>query len=106
MENKEIKFNMAEIDQDVLEVIQKNDVEKILNDDKLYNRALLNAFAELLSEMKKLSQVQEELLTVISMLSNEKLQEFFYGVKENYEEAVKEQAKIVSIKEGKKKKNK
>lgn len=106
MENKEIKFNMAEIDQDVLEVIQKNDVEKILNDDKLYNRALLNAFAELLSEMKKLSQVQEELLTVISMLSNEKLQEFFYGVKENYEEAVKEQAKIVSIKEGKKKKKK
>ena len=45
---------------------------------------MLNAYAELLMEFKKLNEFQDNLLNIISMLSNEKLQEFFYGVKENY----------------------
>ena len=32
---------------------KKQEIEKVLSDDKLFNRALLSAFAELLSEMKK-----------------------------------------------------
>jgi hypothetical protein len=87
---KKPELKMADIDLDVLETIQKQEIEKVLSDDKLFNRALLSAFAELLSEMKKLSQAQDDLLNTISILSNEKLQAFFYGVKENYEELSKE----------------
>lgn len=90
---KKPEFKMADIDLDVLETIQKQEIEKVLSDDKLFNRALLSAFAELLSEMKKLTQAQDELLSIISMLSNEKLQDFFYGVKEAYEQAKSEKEK-------------
>lgn len=90
---KKPEFKMADIDLDVLETIQKQEIEKVLSDDKLFNRALLSAFAELLSEMKKLSQAQDDLLSIISMLSNEKLQDFFYGVKEAYEQAKSEKEK-------------
>lgn len=90
---KKPEFKMADIDLDVLETIQKQEIEKVLSDDKLFNRALLSAFAELLSEMKKLTQAQDELLSIISMLSNEKLQDFFYGVQEAYEQAKSEKEK-------------
>jgi hypothetical protein len=91
---KKPEFKMADIDLDVLETIQKQEIEKVLSDDKLFNRALLSAFAELLSEMKKLSQAQDDLLSIISMLSNEKLQDFFYGVKEAYEQAEKDEQEV------------
>ena len=90
---KKPELKMADIDLDVLETIQKQEIEKVLSDDKLFNRALLSAFAELLSEMKKLSQAQDDLLSIISMLSNEKLQDFFYGVQEVYEQVKNEKEK-------------
>ena len=79
-----IETKMAEIDDKVLEIMQKEKIEKALGDPKLFNRVLLNAFAELLVEFKKTNEYQDNLLNIISMLSNEKLQKFFYGVKENF----------------------
>jgi hypothetical protein len=89
VENKQPEVKIAEIDNDVLELLQKDKIDKILGDQKLFNRAMLNAYAELLSEFKKLNEYQDNLLGIVSMLSNEKLQEFFYGVKENYNNEVK-----------------
>ena len=84
MEKQQPKIKVAEIDNEALEILQTKSIEKALSDPKLFNRTMLNAYAELLMEFKKLNEFQDNLLNIISMLSNEKLQEFFYGVKENY----------------------
>lgn len=97
MAKKKIKTTSAEIDEEILALFQQENTKKIINDQKLFNRAILNAFAELLAEFKKLNECQENLLTTVSMLSSEKLQEFFYEVKKNYNEAVKEEKNNVTV---------
>ena len=94
-ENKqEIKINPAEIDDDVLKLFEQDKVRQILNDPKLFNRAMLSAFAELLSEFKKLNQQQETLLNIITTLSNDKLQDFFCEVSKNYSKDTSKTDKI------------
>jgi len=85
------KIKIEEIDNEILEIMQKEKVEKMLGNEKLFNRAMLNGYAELLTEFRKLNECQDNLLNIISMLSNEKLQSFFYGVKENY---IKEENRV------------
>lgn len=97
MAKKKIKTTSAEIDEEILALFQQENTKKIINDQKLFNRAILNAFAELLAEFKKLNECQENLLTTVSMLSSEKLQEFFYEVKKNYNEAVAEEKNNVTV---------
>lgn len=90
---KKIKVKSAEIDNGILALFQQENTQKIINDQKLFNRAMLNAFAELLAEFKKLNECQENLSNIISMLFSDKIQEFLFEVKKNYNEAV-EEAKI------------
>ncbi len=86
---EEIKVEKAEIDNDVLKTIEKDKVQKLLDDPKLFNRAMLNAYAELLSEFKKLNEYQDTLLNIITTLSNDKLQEFFSEVSNNCKKSAK-----------------
>lgn len=85
--NKEYK----EIDKDVLETMAKESLSKITNNPVLMKRALLNAMAEMLSEFKHLNQSHEEFVNILTILSNEKIQEFFYEVKKNKDEVEKEE---------------
>lgn len=81
MDNK-LDINYADIDKEVLEIISQEKVEKLLSDEKLFNRAMLNAYAEMLSELKKVKDLQEQFVQVITILSSSKLKDFFTNAKE------------------------
>lgn len=97
MENNEVKITEAKIDKDVLDVMKSENVLTALEDDKLARRFILNLFSEFLSEQKKENDLLAEFSRTLTMLSKEKLAEFYDGVKVGFAEEKKraDVAKIV-----------
>lgn len=88
-EKKRIDIQDAGIDADVLEDITKEDITKVINDPQLLNRAILNAFAECLSEMKKVAKCVEHFQEVVSLCAQEKLLDYFGKLNDNVKEEEK-----------------
>jgi hypothetical protein len=95
----------AGIDQDVLDNMNKDNIISTLTDQKLMNRAILNCMCEFLSEIKKLNESLNDMQNIMSICANEKIQDFFIGLRENIQ---KEEAKATTkdkIKQSHKKKS-
>lgn len=87
--NEEIKIEGGKIDVDVLDILKNEKVLKSLRDDKLVRRLEFNFFCELLGEMKKLTAKIDDFANTISIVSVDKLAEFFNGVKKGFTEEKK-----------------
>lgn len=96
MENKEVKITEAKIDKEVLDIMKSENVMTALDDDKKARRFILNLFAEFLSEQKKENDLLQEFSRTLTMLSKEKLAEFYSGVKEGFAEE-KKRAEVKKI---------
>ena len=87
MENKEnvtkIETNDAKIDKDVLDVMKSEDILSAISDDKQIKRLILNCFCEFLSEIKGLRRDFDEFSQMISVLSADKLADFFKELQGN-----------------------
>jgi hypothetical protein len=87
MESKEnvtkIETNDAKIDKDVLDVMKNEDILSAISDDKQIKRLILNCFCEFLSEIKGLRRDFDEFSQMISVLSADKLADFFKELQGN-----------------------
>lgn len=105
-EKKTIDIREVGIDEDVLEQITKDDVNKIIKDPKLLNRAILNCFAECLSEIKKVTKILNQFNQTISIVSQEKLLDYFGELDKNIKQEEKRLTTQKIIKESHKKSKK
>ena len=81
---------VSKIDDDVLECMSKDLLLDTLKDQSLMNRAILNAFAESLSELKALTKGIDDLNNTLTICGSKKIAEFFKEMQVNvkHEEAV------------------
>lgn len=88
-----VNIEEAKIDVEAIESIVKKSIDKIAKDDVLYNRAILNAGAEFLAEMISLKKSIEDLLDIATVLSNERIQDFYVALNENVAKEVNKTTK-------------
>lgn len=85
MEEKETKVTIehGEIDEDVLKIINRTTLFNDIKDDATMKRIMVNAFCELISQMKEFSKTISEISSNLTILSEEKLVQLFtaYGNK-------------------------
>lgn len=92
MEEKNQAVQQAEIDKDVIdELVKKNALDGI-KDQRQINRVMLNFMCELLSELKHLNQAIDSYNELLTVVSSDKLQDFFLNLRSNVEAAQKEDA--------------
>lgn len=92
MEEKNQAVQQAEIDKDVIdELVKKNALDGI-KDQRQINRVMLNFMCELLSELKHLNQAIDSYNELLTVVSSDKLQDFFLNFRSNVEAAQKEDA--------------
>lgn len=92
MEEKKELIKQAEIDKDVIdELVKKNALDGI-KDQRQINRVMLNFMCELLSELKHLNQAMDSYNELLTVVSSDKLQDFFTKLRSNVETAQKEDA--------------
>ena len=91
MENemKEIT-DTAKIDDAVIETMIKKSVLETVQSERETNRVILNAFAEMLSELKHLESAVQALNTTISICGNDKITDYFVKLHQNQVEAERE----------------
>lgn len=77
------------IDLDVVEKMIKDNVMAVVSDQKEMNRAMLNCYCELYSQFKELNKAINEMYTLFSVISGDKVDEFFRKTRENFENEVK-----------------
>ena len=107
MENKEIKIeNNSKIDKDVLEVLNQPDILDALKDDVQIKRVILNCFCEMLSMFKDMKNTMTEFNQLISIVSADKLTEYFKEVNKNFQTEQTRANVQEKIKEGHKKSTK
>ena len=81
MENNE--NNTATIDMEVIEkMIEKNVLESLASEKEI-NRVMLNAYAEMLSELKHLESAVQTLNTTIAICGNDKITDYFVKLHDN-----------------------
>lgn len=85
----EAKIERADIDVDVLELMNDEEILASLKDDKLVKRFELNCFCELLSQIKSLQEQIDGLNSTLTICSVDKLNRFFKEVETNIEEEKK-----------------
>lgn len=96
-ENKKVEITDLGIDADVLQDITKDDVLLTIENPELLNRAILNCFAETLSELKKVAKTLNQFYQTISICSQDKILDYFVKLNENVkaeENRLKAQEKI------------
>lgn len=82
-ETKKPEVTGGKIDKDVLDIMKNEDVLKALSDDVQIKRVILNCFCEFLSEIKDLRKEFEEFTQMISVVSADKLADFFKELHSN-----------------------
>ena len=87
--NEEVKITESKIDKDVLDIMKNGNVLDTIEDPKLENRFILRYFCEYLSEQKKENALLSELARIVTMMSKDKLAEFYNGVKVGFAEEKK-----------------
>ena len=105
---EEKKTNNGEIDTEVLLAMKSENVELAVSDDKQIKRVILNCFCEFLSEIKELNKQIDDFNTFVSVVSSDKVVDFFMNIQDNTKEEVKrvelfEKAKKSHLKPKKKK---
>lgn len=80
------------IDKEVLDLLPSENVLKAISDEKEVRRVMLNCFCELLSQMKEFNKQVDEFNTYLSVVSSDKLVDFFTELKHNTEEEEKREA--------------
>ena len=104
---QELNKEEAQIDQDVLDVVLKENIELTLGDSKLMNRAIFNAMCELYSVLKEFKTITEDLKQTINILSAKKLKDFFDKLDDNLiKEAKRNNTKKIIAKSHQKSNNK
>ena len=82
------------IDKEVLDLLPSENVLKAISDEKEVRRAMLNCFCELLSQMKEFNKQVDDFNTYLSVVSSEKIVDFFTELKQNVEEEKNESASV------------
>lgn len=77
--------NNGQIDKDVLDILNHQDILGSVSSDKETKRLILNCFCEFLSQIKELKNSITEFNQLISVVSADKLTEYFVEVKKNFE---------------------
>lgn len=97
----------GKIDEAVKEILSSEDVVNALADDKQLKRFILNAFCEMLSEIKNLHGDLEQLNSTVAMLGQDKIKAYFKALEKNVktEESVQDTLKRVRKSHQKAKKN-
>ena len=84
-ENKEeVKVTGGKIDKETLDIMKQNDILKSFSDEKQEKRLILNCFCELLGVVRELKASFEELSQMISVISADKLANYFKEVQKNF----------------------
>ena len=91
---EKVDIKAAEIDPDVL---GRDCVLKVIDNEKEMRRAELNCLCEMLSQLNHLHIALDEMLNILSIAGNDKIVEFFSAVRENME---KEEAAAIEENEG------
>ena len=99
-ETKKPEVTEAKIDKDVLDIMKNEEVLKALSDDVQIKRVILNCFCEFLSEIKDLRKEFEEFTQMISVVSADKLADFFKELHSNVAQEEKRQNVQEKIKKG------
>lgn len=99
-ETKKPEVTEAKIDKDVLDIMKNEDVLKALSDDVQIKRVILNCFCEFLSEIKDLRKEFEEFTQMISVVSADKLADFFKELHSNVSQEEKRLNVQEKIKKG------
>lgn len=77
------------IDEEILDLLPSENVMNAISDEKEIRRVILNCFCELLSQMKEFNKQVDEFNTYLSVVSSDKLVDFFTELKHNTEEEEK-----------------
>ena len=96
MENQEKVVDTATIDTDVIETMIRKSVLDTIKSETEINRVYLNAFAEMLSELKHLEMAVQALNNTISICGNDKITDYFVKLHDNQIQAEKE-AKLKAL---------
>lgn len=99
-ETKKPEVTEAKIDKDVLDIMKNEEVLKALSDDVQIKRVILNCFCEFLSEIKDLRKEFEEFTQMISVVSADKLADFFKELHSNVSQEEKRLNVQEKIKKG------
>lgn len=82
-ENAKSEVKEAEIDKEVLDIMNDEQIIASITDEKALARFRLNCFCELLSQISALKREVEELSQLISVASADKLTSFFKELQKN-----------------------
>lgn len=88
---------MSTIDKDVLDTIQKEQIELGISTEQQMNRTELNFYAELLSQHRELNKNLEKLYQTLNMIGAERLTQYFKEFTTNFkkeEQSIKLKEKI------------
>lgn len=75
---------MSNIDKDVLDTMQKEQVDLGVSNETQMNRCEINFYAELLSQFRVMTKNLEELYQTLNMIGAERLTEYFKELTKNY----------------------
>lgn len=84
--NEDVKVKMAEIDEEVVEKIKRDNILAAVSNERLLRRAELNMMCELLGEVQKATKSIDEISNIFAVCAHDKITEFFAGVRENFEQ--------------------
>lgn len=83
---KKVEFTTAEIDDEVVEKIKRDNILACVSSERLLRRAELNMMCELLGEVQKATKSIDEISNIFAVCGHDKIMSFFKGVKSNFEE--------------------
>lgn len=81
MHKQDLDIANSSIDKDVLDIMKEEDVLECIKDDKEMKRFMLNCFCEFLSQIKILREKVDNLNKIISIISSDRLAEYFVNYK-------------------------
>lgn len=102
-EDKKVVVEDGEIDQDVLETAAQECILNAITDDKQMKRVMLNCACEFLSGMKELVKQFDSFMELLTVVSADKLADFFQKLNENVKDETKRMELANKIKQSHKK---